>query len=243
MYLRIGGVLRPFNEVKAPSIGYRIIYDARRIAMAIEETWQLSGRIVLQTNASQTAMTLAIQKLFADLSQPTPDLVFVEDSGAKESALAIKAEWCYEGPNLIDVSMPSDAQDVYATGMTWQAVYSAKRKLIGVGNPVVSFQESLANPQGGLVLGMVGGAINLPELQVFQANAFYHYIQSGSVVGMFGYIEPPPPLFPAFQVRRNKPVYQSPRNHGPIPTEFETSYEYEFMSQFPLIGIPHQLPY
>lgn len=240
MYLRIGGRKRPFNEVKSPVISYRLSYDPYKRVSTIEETWQLSGRIVLQTNATQRNMTTAINLLKEDLfASQRPDLVFLEDDGVTPSAFQLLASNTFEGPLLTEHSFPSDAADVYATGVMWAAVFTAKRLPAGTNNPLIEFAETVANPSGGRIEGMVGGAINFPERQVFKENEPYVYIQSGRSVGLLGYPDPPPPLWPAFQTRRNKPVLMSPRIPGPPSQEFEIQWEYEFMSETPLLGIPH----
>lgn len=240
MYLQIGSRLRPFNEVKAPAIAYKPIYDAKRRMIAVEETWQISGRIVLQTNATQTNMTKAIDLLKRDLDTVRPDLRFLEDNGSTPSAFVLLRQDCIDGPNLIDASFPSDANDVYPTGVMWQAVFAAKRSLTN-SNVILEFSETLSNPEGGRVIGMVGGSINFAEVQLFRANEPYRYIQSGRAVGLFGPPTPPPPLWPAFRVRPDisQPVMVSPRILYPVAQEFERSWTYEFVSNFPLIGTPH----
>ena len=240
MYLRIGSKTRPFNEARA-SIRYQPIYDAKKRMIAVDEMWDISGRIVLQTNATQTRMTQAINLLRADLSQDRPNLVFIEDDGVTESAFKLLANECIDGPRFDLAGFPSEGTDVYATGMSYSVAAVARRSLSSNSNPVLGFNETLSNPEGGTELGFVGGAINFAELQVFRENAPYIYIQSGSAVGMYGHIAAPPPLWPQFQLRRNKPVYMSARNIGPVNTEFETQWEYTFGSVYPLIGLPHEL--
>lgn len=239
MYLKIGSVLRPFNEVKTPSISYKPAYDARRRLMYIEEQWQISGRIVLQTNATQTRMTQALQKLESDWAQVNPSLLFVEDNGVTPSHLKLNASECFDGPLVVDASFPGDSADVYATGMLWAVTVVAKRLPAGVGNPLLEFTESVARVSGGTIIGFVGGAINLPERQVFKENEPYIYEQSGRSVGLFGYPNPPPPLWPGALLEEMKPVLVSPRVLGTVNSEYEIQWSYRFGNEFPLSGLPH----
>ncbi len=239
MYLRIGTRMRKFNEANA-SVSYAPVYDNRKQAIYVDETWNITGRLVLQEDASQANMTLAINQLARDLEQPRPDLQFLEDDGYTPSAFRLLAANCLEGPNLISAEFPSGGNDVYATGVAYSAQFQA-RKAIARNDAITEFSEQLSNPTGGQVEGYVGGAINLPERQVFKQSEPYTYTQSGRAVGLYGYPIPPLPLWPAWQLRRNKPVYLSPRISFPIPMEFEVQWEYNFGSEFPLIGTPHIL--
>ena len=241
MFLRIGNKTRPFNEARC-SIRYQPVYDAKKRAIAFDETWDISGRIVLQTNATQTRMTQAIALLRTDFQQERPNLIFIEDDGVTQSAFKLLANECIDGPRMDVSGFPNDGADVYATGMAYNVTAIARRPVSGSGsNPILEFREQIANPSGGMELGFVGGAINDPELQVFRQNAPYLYTQSGSAVGMYGHITAPGPLWPQFQLRRNAPVYASARVIGFVNTEFETSWQYEFGSPYPLIGLPHEI--
>lgn len=239
MYLKIGNVLRQFNEVKTPSISYKPFYDARRRIAYVEEQWQISGRIVLQTNATQTRMTQALQQLESDWNQTRPSLLFVEDNGVTPSFLKLDASTCFDGPNVVDSSFPGDAADIYATGMLWAVTVVAKRLPAGAGNSILEFSESVAKVSGGTIIGFVGGAINYPERQIFKQHEPYMYEQTGRAVGLFGYPDPPPPLWPGAQLEEMKPVLISPRVTGSVNSEFEVQWSYRFGNEFPLAGVPH----
>lgn len=241
MYLRIGSFTRPFNEATA-SITYQPQYDARNRVIAVKERWAISGRIVLQTNATQSRMTAAIRTLSRDANQVRPDLVFIEDDGVTETALALRAADCVEGPNLISASFPDDSANVYATGVQYGLDYEAMRVAQGSGSDIVTeFQETVANPSGGEVRGYVGGAINFPELQRFRQHAPFEYTQSGTAVGMYGYPIPPLPLWPQFLLRKPEIVRTGPEINGPIPMYFRVDWSYSFGSPFELFGNPHIL--
>jgi len=238
--LKIGSFLRPNNEATA-NISYRPLYDAKQRMYGVMETWQISGRLTINPGG-QTEMDAALRILRRDFSQQEPDLVFMHDDGFTESEQQLKRQNCVSGPTVTALGLPRDAEDVYATGMTYTATFEAETRLSGAtGNPIIEFNETLSNPEGGTKLGFVGGSIGLAERQVFQQNAPYIYIQAGFAVGKYGYVAPPLPLWPNLQLERNKPVLVGPRKLGRINTEYVTQWSYRMGNEFPLSGVPHEL--
>lgn len=242
MYLKVGNFIRPFNEARA-AIRYTPRYDVKRRLVEIEEVWEISGRIVLQTNATQSRMTQALQLLDRDFGQYRPDLVFLEDDGVTESFLQLKRGDCIDGPYVGSSGLPSDGADIYATGVSYQVTMVGVKSIVGAGsNVVLEFTEQVSQLSGGRIEGHVGGAINLAERQVFRQFEPYRYVQSGRAVGLYGYVQPPPPIWPGAQTRRNQPVKVSPRVIGPVRNrEYEISWSYEFEHVFPLFGDPHEI--
>lgn len=242
MYLKVGNFIRPFNEARA-SISYVPRYDVKRRLVEIEERWDISGRIILQTDATQSRMTRALQLLDRDFGQYRPDLVFLEDDGVTETFLQLRRGDCIDGPYIGESGLPGDGADIYATGVGYRVTMIGVKSVVGAGaNVIVSFDEQVAQLSGGEVLGHVGGAINYPELQRFKQHEVYRYVQSGSAVGLYGYLQPPSALWPGAQTRRNRLVKISPRVIGPVRNrEYEIRWEYEFESIFPLFGNPHEI--
>ena len=240
MYLKIGSRIRPFNEADV-GITYEPRFDVQRKMVAVSEVWNISGRVVLQTNATQTRMTQALMLLQQDFEQYRPDLVFLEDNGVTESFFKLKANELLEGPTLIGASFPDDPSNVYETGTAYTATMMGVRP-IGTSNAILSFTETISCPEsGGEIRGYVGGAINLPELQTFKQHQYFHFYQTGSAVGLYGYPVPPPPIWPAYLLKRMIPTRTAPRIQGPVKQEFEVSWQYEFGSPFELIGAPHEV--
>lgn len=239
MYLKVGGRLRPFNEARA-DITYVPRYDARKRVISIEETWAISGRVVLQDVASQGLMTKALQLLKSDFDQHRPDLQFIEDNGSTPSFLKLLRSDCIDGPKVAVSGFPMDARDVYATGTSYTVTMVGTRP-VGSGNAVLEFEETWEQTAGGRIEGYVGGAINRAERQVFKQHEPYAYVQRGRAVGLYGYVVPPAPLFQFQQTKQNRPAYTSPRMIGTPNTEFECSWVYEFESDVPLSGLPHVL--
>ncbi len=240
MYLRIGSKIRPFNEARA-SIAYQVAYDGFNRASTVKVTWGISGRVIQQSNATATGMSQKIAILKQDFSQFRPDLHFYEDDGITPTELRLLASELLDGPNLLDLSFPDKEPDVYTTGVEYGATFEGTGRAVGAtANPISEFQETITpGDDGGLILGYVGGALNPPELQVFKQAEAWSYTQSGSAVGLYGYPDPPPPLWPQFQMRTMQPIKESPRVAGPIPMYFRISWSYRFASPFQLSGNPH----
>lgn len=241
MYLKVGGKLRPFNEASA-SIRYEPQYDLRRRIISIRERWDIRGRVVLQANATESRMTQALAILDQDFSQPTPDLVFIEDNQSTPTFYQLRAADCLDGPNIVASSFPGDGADIYPTGNAYEITFEAEKSVPGAGGDViVEFEEQLQQLQGGTEYDFVGGAINYAELQITRQHAPYKYRQVGRAVGLYGYPQAPGPLWPLNQLRTNLPTYRTPREYGRVPRYFETRWDYLFGSVFPLVGRPHTL--
>lgn len=241
MYLRVGAYTRPFNEVNV-DVSYQPVYDAKKRIIQVIEDWAITGRIVLQTNATQAAMSQAINLLKRDFEQTRPDLLLIEDDGITPTPLQLLASESVDGPIVTARGFPNNPGNVYATGLSYFVnVRSTRLQGTTASNPIVSFQETLEMVQGGEVRGFVGGAVNLPELQTFKQSEAYIYVQSGSAVGLYGWVDPPLPLWPYNQLRQNRPKLISPQNSGVINTHYETIWSYEMGSVYPLTGIPHEL--
>jgi hypothetical protein len=238
--LKIGNRIRPFNEADA-AISYAPVYDVVNRMYAVDERWDIDGRVVLQTNATQTNMTRALRLLQQDYNQYRPDLIFLEDDGIRESAWVLRANECMDGPRVIDSAFPKDPQNVYATGTSYTVSFTARRPVRQARNPIISFQEELQPDGGGMLIGYVGGAINYAEQQVFQQRSPWTCVQRGTAVGLFGWPVPPRPIWPQAQIKPMHPRKASPRVLGPIQQEFEVSWEYRFAWPFALTGNPHTL--
>lgn len=239
MYLKVGSRIRPFNEADA-AISYSPIYDAYNRMTSIDERWDITGRIVLQTNASQANMTKAIRLLQQDFNQERPDLIFLEDDGVRESAWALRANECMDGPKVVDSGFPQDPQNVYATGTSYSVSMMGRRAVRSAArNPILEFTEEIDPRGGGPIVGYVGGALNYAERQVFKQFDPWTCVQRGSAVGLYGWPIPPGPIWPQAQLERMIPRKVAPRVLGPIQQEFEITWEYKFGWPFALTGNPH----
>lgn len=240
MKLKIGGRVRPNNEAVS-SISYSPMYDVSRRMVGIVERWDTSGRLI-PTVAGQPQMTAFLNQLSTDISQSNVDLVYLEDVTNAPTALKLIAADCLRGPYILDLGLPNQADDVYATGMTYRVIWEALKPYGSAGNALLDFNETIIVEPGGETFVMVGGAVNYPERQLAFQNKPYTYIQSGSAVGMYATPNPPGPIWPFAAVNiQPRLTYSSPRQVGNIDVEFGVAWEYRFEWHVPLIGSPHRV--
>lgn len=244
MYFKCGGAIRPNNEAVA-SISYRPVYDVSRKIVHYWERWDVTGRIVNYPVATQAITTAELSKIRTQLLRDNVDLVFLEDVTRAPTALKLLASECLVGPFVEDFDIPNSAEDVYATGIAYRVVYSAKRLAAAPGSNLLEFEETIACDPGGREFTYVGGAVNLAERQLaFQAKP-WRYVQQGRALGAFAYPFIPPPIWPFARIRPEAPAHQlrSPRVLGKsasLDSEYEITWSYEYEWHGPLRGIPHR---
>lgn len=222
-----------------PSISYAPIWDAKRHMVAVTEKWDIKGTLVNFPTLSQTLMSAKIAELLSFFSQEYVDLVMLEDSESRApTSMALYANQCMNGPYIIDAGLPTGDRTVFESNMPYRVSYEARRMLSGVNNPVLSFRETLAIEPGGEHRVAVGGAINIAEIQTSYQNKHWEYVQSGSSIGLFSWLEPPPAIYPWAMASRPKIVRNNPKiiSEKGIHSEFETTWEYRMIS-------PVELPY
>jgi hypothetical protein len=238
MRLRVGSSVRPLNEAVA-QVSYKPVYDITRKVSKLIERWDITGRVILQTNASQTAMTAELNNLSNALSQEGADIAFMEDYNNIDTKLALYANQCLVGPYIVDSGFPNAQGDIYSNGMSYRVVYEAER-LAGVGGNLLQFEEQILEAEGGEEHGYVGGAVNYPERQVFAQHKPFRYRQSGSATGLFAHPTIPPPIWPWAQLKRPEVTYASPKVLGNVDQEFTVSWSYDFAWHDQLYGTPHR---
>ena len=239
MRLRIGSAIRPNNEAVS-AITYSPLFDQARRMVGVYERWDTSGRVVLQ-QGGQPEMHTALSTLLSDIAQSNVDLAYMEDVRNVDTPMALLTSRCLKGPYVIDAGLPNQADDVYATGMSYRVIWEALKPFGPTGNAILEFHEGVNGDPGGQQNVMVGGTVNYPERQVGMQHKHYTYVQSGSAVGMYGYPLPPPAIWPwAAVCSEPKITLFSPRSIGWTDTEFGISWEYRFEWHEALFGLPHR---
>lgn len=236
MIFQVGSTTRPLNEVVV-SIKYTPKYDVSRRIISVVETWSGRGRIVL-SNPSFANMTSELNAVTEMLSQRRVNLNMLTDLGGS-TAMTLNAGDCFDGPNPIVVDIPTEPNDVYISGMGYSFVYQAERS---PGTGLLAFDEEVALVQvGGTEFGYVGGAINMPERQVFYQNKPWRYVQRGSAVGLFGTPVIPGPIWPFALITPASPNGRegAPKIQGAIPSQYPVSWSYEYAWDQQLFGSPH----
>lgn len=238
MWLRIGSVVRPNNEaVVSPS--YSPVYDFTRRVSAMRVRWDITGRLVNYPIATQALTTRELKALEQAILTPNPYLAMLEDATRSETFFVLNPSQCLNGPVLIDYSIPTSDEEVYATGASYRAVFEAIQKT-GPGSDLLEFNEELTEDPGGRTYVMVGGAVNYPERQLATQHKPYKYVQSGSAVGLLNYPNIPPPIWPFAQMSAPRIGLSNPKVRGTVDTEFAITWEYTFEWHTKLFGIPHR---
>lgn len=238
MRLKVGNVVRPNNEaVVTPS--YTPIYDFTRRVQAMRIRWEISGRVVNYPVGTQAQTTTELRALEAAFLQNEPYLAMLEDVSQAETFFVLNPAKCLQGPSLIDYSIPTSDEEVYATGGAYKAVFEATQRT-GNGSDLLEFSEEVSEEAGGQTYVYVGGAVNFAERQLATERKTWRYTQSGSAVGLLNYPVIPPPIWPFALLSAPRTTLQNPRLRGAIDTEFAITWEYTFEWPTKLFGQPHR---
>lgn len=242
MYLKIGGAIRPFVEADIqPS--YQNFYDGRRVLYKVGITLRIEGRIVLQQNASERNMSVAIQVLLQHFRQSRPDIVLLESDGITPTPISFTSANCLQGPDVLDLALESNEGKVYSTSQPYSATVYLEQLTNSAANPIIEFRETIDDSgEGGFERILVGGAINFPEEQIARQFAPYRYIQQGYAVGLLGYPSVPPPIWPgALKRQRPRITKEGPTPTGRVLTNWRIAWAWEYESAYELFGNPHYL--
>jgi hypothetical protein len=242
MYLRYGNYIHANNEV-----GFTITKEAKRTQggtfYAYHEKWTCKGDLL--NYGTQGAISAAIQGITAAYSQDGQDLVFLLDDGVTPSAHQLISANCNGGTRIVQVpSFP----DTYGSG-EYQPGYGRSYTFAVEGetqldtdNVYLTFTETLSFKGNGgpiIVYQQVAQGPWIP--QQTSETSLFHATQSGSAVGLYGYPQIPPPLWP--QALINQEIGEgldSPRRFSQY--EWPVTWSYTFQSNGPLIGLPHLPP-
>lgn len=140
------------------------------------------------------------------------------------------------GPNL---------QAAGASYVTWQpytVTLEAEYPVAGVELLYRDFEETIEVEGGGRVDGWLKPLNGSPIRQTLMQQDTYRARQSGTAVGLYARPAPPPPIWPAFLTRGPRFSKKNPKPRGSFNQDFAISWSYEFESNVPLAGEPHQWP-
>ena len=239
MRLRVGSVIRPNNEaVVVPS--YSPIYNYTRRVEAMRIRWDITGRVVNYPIATQGLTTAEARQLEQAFTSNEPYLALLEDETNTPTAFDLNPSSLLQGPFLIDYSFPANDKEVYATGISYRAVFEAVQR-VGKGSDLLEFDEEITRDPGGVHHVYVGGAVNLPERQIAFQHKVWRYTQAGSAVGLLAHPDAPEPIWPfalmsAPNVTVSGPQFKSDR----YDTHYRIAWEYRFEYHQPLVGLPNR---
>jgi len=238
MILRYGNYTHSQNEV-AFTISSEPLRSQGGILYAYRVRYTCRGDLL--NYPSQTALTNAINNLIAAYSVDGYDLVFYLDDGETPTAHQLISGNCYGGTRIVQVP---GFPDTYGTG-EYQTAYGRSYTFalegdvsLGTGNIAIQFHETLAmKGTGGPVWVYIPVAQGPWIQQQTSQESTYRVTQSGSAVGLYGPLNPPPPLWPQSEKQQERQISQgSPQRLGQL--EYPVSWSYTFENTGALTGNP-----
>jgi hypothetical protein len=202
--------------------------------------FRLAGELLAEGQPNVSAL---MRSLEAALAVPYQDLILYQDDGA-ESATVLKNAGsltgviCTQGPGY-----PSSAANEYVNQRAFTATFEAEYPLPGSGNFLTAYTETIRWWGGGPVRTVEPAVSGPPYEAILWAATAYEATQSGQATAYQGFW--PVAVAPIWPLKlRQAPVIQrtSPRRKGRGLQDYSISWEYQFVSATPLIGLPHLPP-
>jgi hypothetical protein len=206
------------------------------VRIGTTERWTMRGMLEGSTVAE---ITTAIQTLEAAYSTNGRDLILYQSDGTTETAHKILSAQTMGGTRVTKLpSYPSGEGAEYATFRRYEIVVEADYAVWD--QNLVAWIETVSyRGRGGEVWRLMPVLVGPWPRQTLHTNSPYSAVQRGRAVGQFSYPVAPPPLWPLDEHRdAGGGEYSGPRRHGNTFTDYETTWEYTFESNNPLVGFP-----
>ncbi len=243
MILKYGNYAHAVGEATIV-ISSAALFNERRIHYANRERWEISGFVQAATPAS---LTNVINQIKSAYSVPNQDLALYLSDGVTLSSHFIRSTDTASGVRVVSgPNFPEGRGAEYCTFRHYRIVLEAELLLVDPTNPdpdsaLLAWEETLTLVGGGPKFVYLQPLNGLPLKQFVSAASTYHAMQSGRAVGQFSYPEPSAPLWPfAEHLEARKSSRHTPRqvySTGTM-TEYETTWQYSFEAEAPLIGNP-----
>jgi hypothetical protein len=215
------------------------VRNPQGIPTSQKRTFRLTGELLAEGQAAISAMML---QLDAALRIPYQDLVLLHDDGSLSAMIlpnagSLTGVICTQGPGW-----PNSQGGEYVNQRTFTATFEAEYALPTGQEVTISYTESIRWSGGGPVR-TCEPAVEGPAVEfIVWAKTAYEAVQTGKIVGWTGWLVPAAPIWPA-KLRQSPVIAQtSPERKGLGLANFETTWEYQFVSATPLIGLPHLPP-
>lgn len=127
----------------------------------------------------------------------------------------------------------------YATGRTYEITVEAQ--YLSLQNSLLSFQESLSfQGNGGPRHAFFELMYGPPVRQQVSAQTLFRATQSGNAIGQMFYPPAPPPLWPQYLINPDSAITYTGGTliGGGVFTGFGTAWNYQYVSDVPLQGVP-----
>lgn len=227
------------NEVGLRSIQRRAVYTPRGEKATLTITWNMDGYL---HGSSVTDLGLKIRAMELAYTNDGFEAVLLDNNG-RNSAHKLGDGLSRAGCRVVGgVNWGWESGAEYTTFRSYSIQLEADYDSPFV--DLFDFNESITR------VGTCGPkkiwkpALNAkPQLQYTWASTTQRVIQRGRVVGLYRYIAPPPPYWPAAEhLDQREQTEHSPRHYGPYGRpawrEYAVDYQYVFESDVPLLGSP-----
>ncbi|WP_417744853.1 hypothetical protein [Rosistilla oblonga] len=228
-------------KLRVASTGVQISREALKNAAGetwgVNETWQLSGRLICDKNAANKSASLdpqilAIENLF---SRSGGDLKLLHTNGARSSHEMLDSQVVGGVQVASPVSFGAYQNGEYHAFRTFTVALVGTKRLESYTTEFLDWKESLRFQGGGPVYGFVERNEGLPIKQRFQEFTPSYVTQSGRIVGMSKHptIDDIPFIYPASDLLQD-PDFQleTPVRVGKNQFfSYPVTYEFRFGSE------------
>lgn len=235
------GYRHAVDEVLPRSITRRVETNPGGQRTSMTVAWTLEGYLHASDQAS---LTIAMRTLESAYANDGFAAVFLDNSG-QNSAHHIGGNGSRRGCRVIGgVNWLWNNGAEYTTYRSYQIQLEADYD-----NPFANiwlFEESISRKGNTGQRVVWKPSLNGPaQRQITYAQTTQKVVQRGTIIGMFSYASPPPPLWPFAELPELREEDQSaPKRFGPIGApyyrEYPTNYAYFFESNIPLFGAPNK---
>ena len=235
MQLRFGTYFFPVNgvmvDVRTAPILTMGVRSGRRA------TFRVSGFLEGSSQLELSALSLLLDTA---LAVPYQDLVLLMDSGAA-SHTAISSSQSVTGVVVTDGPNYPGGEGEYATVRRFNFEATAEYFDPSAVNAVTAFRETLEFRGGGPLIVALPALVGEPQMQKVYERTPCRVTQKGSATGLLRYPDPiPQPIFPGYENEEARFIgYTGPDRNAKLFRDYTVSWQYEFISSSPLVGLPN----
>jgi hypothetical protein len=190
---------------------------------------------------SQTKLAVQQALMNAAVAQPYRDLILTTDAGGVVPVSLLNRS-SLTGVRKVSGPTWQGTGAGYSTFLTFSDLrFEADYPLPAGGPQLIDFVESVTTdggnyPEFGFLRPVNADAIK----QRIYPSSPYTAVQSGASTHLSRYYVPPP-LWPGDLMHAPR-ITRTPKRVGPTVVHFETTWQYDFGSTRPLLGLPHIPP-
>lgn len=207
------------------------------VVYAIRKQIEIEGRIVA---SSRTNMLTTVSNLKTACSADFGDFTW-RYGDTTESGESILNSNTLGGIKAGPLSFPEGDGGEMSTYRHYRFSLSFVQPVSGVGNVVVEFSETVEheNPEAVGDFDFIPLADQPWQLQLLYPFGVHRMTQQGTIVGLYGYVAPPPPIYtssPPYKPALTRRSRGSARVYeGGVRMEFPLTYSYSFASNSPML--------